>query len=107
MDANDKFCAISVDEMEMESSQDFDTSNKSFVGKITLGSAEGVDNHYSVVLLRGLKSSWKQVVAHEITGRSCNGLDMYQLMESTISAVREIGLSVKATVSDMGSSNVE
>lgn len=57
MDANEKFCAISINKMEIESNQDFDTSNRSFVGNITLGSAEGIGNLYTFVMLRGLKSS--------------------------------------------------
>lgn len=105
MKEDDKFCTIFIDEMEIASNQDFDTSSKSFVGNITLGNNADVGNHYTVVLLRGLQSPWKQVLAHEITGPSTCGPKMKELVGTTIEAVRKIGLHVKASVSDMGSNN--
>ncbi len=67
MNIKDKNCCLSVDEMEIASYQDFDTSKKSFIGNVTLGKL-GIAKHYTVVMLRGLCSPWKQVnlQAHQL-----------------------------------------
>lgn len=104
MDEEDKNCCLLIDEMEISNLQDFDVSTKSFVGNSTLGSS-GVANHYMVIMLRGLKSPWKQIVAHELTGHSTTGPDMKKVISETIDAARNIGLKVRASTSDMGPSN--
>lgn len=105
MDENDRMCCISIDEMEISGTKDFDNVGKKFVGNVTLGPKGVTGNHYTGVLLRGLKTPWKQIVAHEITGPSTNGSDMKKLTLSTIQAAKAVGLKVKAIVSDMGSNN--
>ena len=57
------------------------------------------------MLLREMKSKWKQVIAHEITGPSTAGENMKNLLINTIEACRSVGLRIKAVVSDMGSNN--
>ena len=100
----DRNCCLLVDEMEIAPFQDFDISRKSFVGNVTLGEKK-VAKHYLVAMLKGLKSKWKQIVAHELTGASTSGTDMRCFINHTISAAQSIGLKVRASVSDMGSSN--
>ncbi|XP_035232071.1 uncharacterized protein LOC118203881 [Stegodyphus dumicola] len=104
LDALDRNCCLLVDEMEIASYQDFDTSSKSFIGNVTLGKP-AVAKHYTIVMLRGLKTSWKQIVANELTGPSTSGSDMKDLIHRTVVAATEIGLTVRASVSDMGSNN--
>lgn len=45
-----------VDEMEISSVKDFDTSEKRFIGGVTLGSKDALGKHYTIVLIRGLKT---------------------------------------------------
>ena len=77
---NDRWCTWMVDDIEMYSSKDFDTSEKHFVGGVTLGSKSADGKHYTVVLARGLKKKWKQVIAHEVTGPTTSGQDMCNLI---------------------------
>lgn len=105
MDENDRMCCMSIDEMEISGTKDFDNVGKKFVGNVTLGPKGVTGNHYTGVLLRGLKTPWKQIVAHEITGPCTNGSDMKRLALSTVQAATGVGLKVKAIVSDMGSNN--
>ena len=101
----DRWCALMVDEMEIASNKVFDVSENRFVGGVSLGSKDVPGKHYTVVLVRGLKSQWKQVIAHEITGPTTSGEDMFDLISRCILACQQIGLIVKAIVSDMGSNN--
>jgi hypothetical protein len=85
MKTDDRNCCILVDEMEIANFPDYDIHAKSFIGNITLGGT-GCANHYLVVMLRGLKSSWKQIVAHELTGRSTSGIEMKKSSNSSCSS---------------------
>ena len=104
MEVADRNCCLLIDEMEISDIQEFDASAKSFVGNTTLGKA-GVANHYMVVMLRGIKSKWKQIVAHELTGPFTDGPAMKRVVFETIKAARDIGLKIRASTSDMGSCN--
>ena len=105
LNVNDRWCSIIIDEMEISKNLVFDTSKNCFVGGVSLGPDTAPGNHYTVVLLRGLKNKWKQIIAHEITGPSTPGSDMKYLVDKCIETCKELGLTVKAVVSDMGSNN--
>ncbi|XP_035208856.1 uncharacterized protein LOC118183433 [Stegodyphus dumicola] len=100
MNASDKDCILSLDEMEISGNHDFDISKRKFIGKCTLGNQKGAGNHYLVILLRGLKLKWKQVVSHEITGQ-VTGCQLKQLVVNVIEAVISVGFNVVGIVSDM------
>ena len=59
MDEADRWCSVMIDEMELSQHKDFDVSNKCFLRNVTLGTEITASNHYSVVLMRGMKSIWK------------------------------------------------
>lgn len=105
MDVSDRDCCLSIDEMEILPDKDFDTSNRKFVGQVTLGDKTALGKHYLVILIRGLKHPWKQVIGHEVSGPSTDGFIMKHLICKTIAATASVGLRVRVVVSDMGSSN--
>ena len=94
-----------IDHMEISQHKDFDVSNKCFLGNVTLGTETIAANYYSIILLRGMKSKWKKVLAHEITSPSTVGEHMKNLFISIIQTCHNAGLRIKAVVSDMGSNN--
>ena len=63
MSPTNRWCALMVDEMEISANKEYDSSKKNFIGGVTLGSAVAPGKHYIVILLGGLKSKWKQVIA--------------------------------------------
>ena len=75
-----------------------------FFWQSTFGKTD-VAKHYLVGMIKGVKSHWKQVVAHELTEASTSGSDMKQFVYNIISAAHSIEWHVRASVSDMGSSN--
>ena len=48
-----------IDKMEISRHKDFVISNKCFLRNVTLGTETTAGDHYSIVLLRGMKSIWK------------------------------------------------
>lgn len=98
-------CALTVDEMEIAGDLDFDRSTKSFVGRVTLGDTSKTGNHLTVVVLRGLNTPWKQIIACHITGPTTNGNDMKNLIMEVITVATSVGLNIVSICSDMGSNN--
>ena len=105
MNPADKNCCLMFDEMEIDNIHAFNTSTKCFIGNVTLGDTSATANHYMVAMIRGLQSPWKQVIAHELTGPSTSGPAMHNFLSEVVDAAREIGLIVRASISDMGANN--
>lgn len=105
LDPLDRICILSIDEMEISGDINFDKHKSTFCGNITLGDSQLVGNHLTVVLMKGVKSPWKQVIACEVTGPSTKGSLQKELIENCITFVDKCGLRVIALSSDMGSNN--
>lgn len=62
-------------------------------------------SHITVVLARGLKNNWKQVIACEVTDKTTSREHMKKLIIESILFVESCGLTVLSLTSDMGSNN--
>ncbi|XP_046986023.1 trichohyalin-like [Schistocerca americana] len=51
VDENSRMCCMSIDEVEISGTKDFDNISKKFVGNVTLDAKEVTGNHYTGVLL--------------------------------------------------------
>lgn len=57
LDPLDRVCTMSIDEMEVSGSIEFDKYKNSFCGNITLGDSQTIGNHITVILIRGVKTA--------------------------------------------------
>jgi len=106
MDDLDKFCALSVDEMMISTQQDYDKNLHKYFGHVTLGTnKKTLGSHITVVLARGVKNNWKQIIACEMTDKTTNREHMKTLIQDSILFVESCGLTVLSVTSDMGSNN--
>jgi len=106
MDDLDKFCVLSVDEMMISTQQDYDKNLHKYFGHVTLGNnTNTLGSHITVVLARGVKNNWKQVIACEVTDKTTNREHMKTLITNSILFVENCGLTVLSVTSDMGSNN--
>jgi len=106
MDDLDKFCALSVDEMMIYTQQDYDKNLHKYFGHVTLGNnKETLGSHITVVLARGVKNNWKQVIACEVTDKTTNRKHTKTLITDSILFFESCGLTVLSVTSDMGSNN--
>lgn len=62
-------------------------------------------SHALVIMLAGIFSRWKQVVAYYYTPNGFNGANLKVIMETVIRKAESIGLYVHSIISDMGSVN--
>lgn len=74
MRQEERHCAVLVDEMQLTSGLDFDPTQKVVIGQATAPLANHAGNnlclatHGLVVMLAGLSSRWKQVIAYHFSG---------------------------------------
>lgn len=68
MDDLDTFSTLSMDEMDINTRVCLDKNKKNLYGSATLGfKSEHCSSNLLVVIIRGLKSKWKQVIACHVT----------------------------------------
>lgn len=106
IDDLDKFCALSVDEMMISTQKDYDKNLHRYFGHVTLGNnKKTLGSHITVVLARGVKNNWKQVIACEVTDKTTNREHMKTLITDSILFLEICGLTVLSVTSDMGFNN--
>lgn len=107
MDATDKFCVLSYDEMCISEQLDYDKSSGQFSGYATLGANPSLlGQKIFVVLVRGIKNRWKQVIACHVTRKeSIDHNEVKNFILDCISSVEKCGLSVLLLSSDLDGRN--
>ncbi|XP_067210069.1 uncharacterized protein [Linepithema humile] len=107
-DDREKDAVIAIDEMSIVSGEQFDPSTLSYIGNANiLDSSEQVQKatHALVIMLAGIFSRWKQVVAYYYTLNGFNGAILKVKLEAIIRKAESIGFYVHSITSDMGSVN--
>ncbi|GLV37435.1 hypothetical protein CBL_10599 [Carabus blaptoides fortunei] len=103
---NERDCGIILDEMSIISSSVYDTSTCNFHGNVTLPGHSGLATHALVIMLAGISSRWKQVIAYYYTGNSTNGSVYKNILTDIILRAENLGLRICSITSDMGPSNL-
>ena len=108
-------CHICFDEMAIEPNDKlFDSNTKSPIGRRTLPGHSGIATKAFVVMLCGVSSRWKVVVAYYFSGNRTKGTGMntaakefFNILCEIITRSENLGLSVASFSSDidMGSEN--
>jgi len=109
-------CVLMLDEIAVRKCLEYDKGLRSFVGHISQEmcshSCEGstvssfeLASHALVVMVRGLTTNWKQVVAYYLTGSSVEGHILWGVMKQIIEYLNSVQINVRAVVCDMGSCN--
>ena len=109
-------CVLMLDEMAIRKCLEYDNGLRSFVGHISKevhrptrdkssDSSLLLASHALVVMIRGLSTNWKQVVAYYLTGDSVEGSVLWNLVTQIIVQLNAVDVNVRAVVCDMGSCN--
>ncbi|KAL5246115.1 hypothetical protein ACI65C_013523 [Semiaphis heraclei] len=105
MDSNDRFCVMSVDEMEVSKELSYDKNSTETFGFITLGNDNMLGGKLLLVIIRGLKNKWKQVIGCHLTDSSLDNQSFKQFIQQCIESVESCGIHVLTLSSDMGNTN--
>jgi len=98
-----------LDEMSITPSHVFDVSRNTYLGTTTLSNYSNnkrISTHALVLMLGGISSRWKQIVAYYYTGDSLDSAKLKPIVCDIIERAEKIGLRVHSVTSDMGSANM-
>jgi len=98
-------CCLTLDEMSITSSVEYDSRIGRFLGDATLPEHTGVATHCLVFMIAGITTRWKQTVAYYYTSNSTNGRVFAGILLDIIRRCHAIGLNVAAVTCDMGGAN--
>ena len=102
----EKWCSLSMDEMSIKKSLDYDLKSDSFMGYVTLPGHSGEASKAFCIQLGGLTTRWKQIVGYYFTGNSVDGSKVGPAIMEVMSKAHEIGLKISSITNDFGSSNL-
>ncbi|KAJ8911783.1 hypothetical protein NQ315_008836 [Exocentrus adspersus] len=106
MSEADRCCSLIFDEMSLSPSFYYDANNQLIYGYEDLGHLGRINkqaNHALVFMVRGLRKTWKQVVAYYFTSGTISAQALKQIIVHLISELQNIGLKVFSTVCDQDS----
>ncbi|KAJ8976153.1 hypothetical protein NQ317_018092 [Molorchus minor] len=106
MNAKDKICYISVDEMALKKHLFYNYTLDEIVGVEDNGTERTCfvpATSAAVFMLTGINSKWKQPIGYALSATSLKAVDVKKILDQFIDKVTSIGLDVVALVTDMGS----
>lgn len=110
MSADDKKCAVIFDEMKLKSALKYDKHLDCIEGLEDLGPILGKHRYAGssalVLMIRGLKSKWKQPFGYFITGATIPSSILSKLLLQCVEKVISVGLDPKVVICDQGSNNM-
>ncbi|KAJ8910305.1 hypothetical protein NQ315_003783 [Exocentrus adspersus] len=108
MDELDNHCTLIFDEVSLGNGFQYDTVYQKTCGYEDLGSlgrTHNVANHALVFMVRGIRKSYKQVVAYYFTSDTVKTPHLKCLIVEIIKQIQSTGLQIVATVCDQGPTN--
>ncbi|KAE8738860.1 hypothetical protein FOCC_FOCC015645, partial [Frankliniella occidentalis] len=106
--ARDRQCVLLFDEVFLRGRLFYSIRQNLVNGFENLGQrgrTNYVADHALVFMVQGLHVKWTQPVAYYFVSKTCPSALLKLLIEDVVKALTEIGLTVKATVSDQGPTN--
>uniref|UniRef100_A0A8C4Q829 THAP domain-containing protein 1 n=1 Tax=Eptatretus burgeri TaxID=7764 RepID=A0A8C4Q829_EPTBU len=101
----ERICCLTIEEMSLNPSVEFDVSSGNFLGNVTLPHHIGTADRALVFMPGGLTTRWKQIVAYHFTSSSTDGTVFKDIVLDIIQRAADIGLHMAAVTSGMGSAN--
>jgi len=74
--ATERLRTITIDEMSLTASRDFDVSSGSIVGETALPDCSGPATQGLVIMIAGVITCWKQAIGYHLTNKSTDGLQL-------------------------------
>ncbi len=105
----DKTVVLAFDGISLSKGFYYETKKQEMCGFEDLGNGRRRKvkaNHAEVYMIRGVKRSFKQVVAYYFSQDALKTVELKHIIVEVIESLQSIGLSVEATVCDQGPTNV-
>ena len=111
MTEQERDCVLLLDEMAIKPSYEFDSRTGSVIGHCTIPGSKNksmddtMATHAFVLMLCGLTTRWKQVVAYYFTGDSFSAEQIKKIILEIITKASEYNFKVLNVTMDMGGGN--
>lgn len=102
----DKCCSLIFDEISLSNGFHYEPQRQEISGfqdMGELGRSPKAVNHALVIMIRGLRKSWKQVVVYYFVSDTVSADHLKVILKKLITELQNIGLKVMATICDQGS----
>ncbi len=106
LNEKERWCGLSMDEMSIKKSIDYDMKSDAFMGYVTLPEHHGEATKAFCFQLAGPSTRWKQIIGYFFTGNSVNGKVVGPIVNDILERASRIGLKVACMTNDFGSSNL-
>lgn len=105
MDPLDRICVLCMDEMSLKTNLFYNSSADIVIGLEDNGRTRTNKpaSSVTVLMVKGIKSAWKQPIAYCFSATTNKATDMKMLLGMAVEQLTKIGLSVKCLITDMGS----
>lgn len=101
MTSSDRYCLLSIDHMEINQKLNCDKNVQILYRTVTFGKKKSqIGTHILLVVCRGLKQNWKQIIAAHVTENLIDGKLLKEFLDDCIRFVEETGLRVIALSSN-------
>ena len=97
--------ALLFDETAIQPKTEVDPNLHEALGHITLPNSEDLANKALAVMIRGISSTYKRIIAYHFTGSRTSAKDMQDFIMGCVENLEKIGLKVRILISDMGGMN--
>ena len=111
MTEQERDCVLLLDEMAIKPSYEFDSRTGSVIGHCTIPGSKNksmddtMATHAFVLMLCGLTTRWKQVVAYYFTGDSFSAEQIKKIILEIFTKASECNFKVLNVTMDMGGGN--
>lgn len=98
-------CILCADEMALKTNLFYNVSKDKIIGFHESNSHKKYEpaKYALVLMLRGINQNWKQPIAYFLVSSSCTGIDLKDIIISTICRLQNIKLNIRAFITDQGS----
>jgi len=106
MDERNRYASLIFDEMSLSKGFHYEAHKQIISGYEDLGElgrTANAANHALVFMIRGIRKSWKQIIAYYFTTDQISCSNLKFLLKHIIEQLQDIGIKIKATVCDQGS----
>lgn len=105
----DKICVLCFDEISLKTNLFYNYGTDTVIGLEDNGKGctDKPASSATVLMVRGMRSAWKQPIAYTFSSTSYDANQMKDFLENIIQSLNNIGLEVMCLISDMGSNCLE
>jgi len=97
-------CVLCADEMALKTNLYYRVNRDKIIGFHESSNRRKYEpaKYALVLMLRSINYNWKQPIAYFLVSSSCNGIDLKDIILSTICRLQNIKLNIKAFITDQG-----